>query len=139
VTSYLDDIASDLSAFHRIDDASELEARVFFTLAMRLPAYSGALAAVAARQAQERGGGARGARGTRSAPRYERSSPAANNARTADAAPPAGAAEFARINAELGATWFSYRKVKPGDAGADQPDLRQAAAAEYPELRGGNV
>lgn len=25
------------------------------------------------------------------------------------AAPPAGAAEFARFNAQLGGTWFSYR------------------------------
>lgn len=113
---------------------------MFFMLAFRLPAYSGAMAARVARQQQDgTPGGARGARGARTAPRYERSSPQANNARTADTAPPAGAAEFARINAELGATWFSYRTVKAGDVTPEgQPGLRAAAKREYPELRGGD-
>jgi hypothetical protein len=42
---YLDQIESDLSVFHRVDDAMALPAPRFFKLAALLPAYSGALAA----------------------------------------------------------------------------------------------
>jgi hypothetical protein len=113
VTDHLTDIASDLSAFHRIDDPGEMESAVFFALAYRLPAYSGAMAAVAARQAQEQGGSA--GRG-RAAPRYERNSSAANNARTAEAAPVATAAALASANAQLGGGWISHRTVKADPA-----------------------
>ena len=41
----------------------------------------------------------------------------ANNARTADTAPPAGPATFAQLNAQLGQTWFSYRTAG-GDVAA---------------------
>jgi hypothetical protein len=40
---YLDDIASDMSAFHRVDDVMELSGPVFFKLAWRLPAYAGVM------------------------------------------------------------------------------------------------
>lgn len=108
MTDHLPDIASDLSAFHRIDDPGEMEAAVFFALAYRLPAYQGAMAAVAARQSQEQGGGAR----TRGTPKYERGSSAANNARTAELAPVGTAAALAAANAQLGGGWISHRTVK---------------------------
>lgn len=93
-----------------------MESAVFFALAYRLPAYQGAMAAVAARQRQEQGG--TGASGSRRGPglRYERDSPAANNARTAENAPPATAASLAALNAQLGSTWFSHRTVQTGEA-----------------------
>lgn len=45
VLDCLTEVASDLSVFHRINDANGLEAAVFFALAQRLPVYSGAVAA----------------------------------------------------------------------------------------------
>lgn len=39
------DVASDLSAFHRVDDPMTLDAERYFSLAMRLGAYSGVIAA----------------------------------------------------------------------------------------------
>lgn len=52
---YLDDIASDLSVFHRIDDPDELDGPRYFRLAWRLAAYEGVMRARAmeARQEQE--------------------------------------------------------------------------------------
>jgi hypothetical protein len=46
-------VVSDLSAFHRITDASGLDARTFVMLAERLPAYSGAVQASFRRWAAE--------------------------------------------------------------------------------------
>lgn len=46
---HLDDIESDLSAIHRIDDMWSMEAGRFFRFARRLPAYKGAMRAVAER------------------------------------------------------------------------------------------
>lgn len=40
---YLDDIASDMSAFHRVDDIRALSARTLFSMIPRLPAYSGVM------------------------------------------------------------------------------------------------
>lgn len=59
-TEYETDIASDLSAFHRVDDPMTLTAARYFALAVRLSAYSGVIAARAEklRQDEERGGGA---------------------------------------------------------------------------------
>jgi hypothetical protein len=105
VTDYLDDIASDLSAFHRIDDAGEMEAAVFFALAARLPAYRGVMAAVAQREHGQRG---------RPAPRYDRASAMANNARAAPSAPVATAGSLAALNAQLGGQWFAHRTVSRG-------------------------
>jgi hypothetical protein len=104
VTDYLDDIASDLSAFHRIDDAGEMEAAVFFRLAHRLPAYRGVMHAVALREQQPR----------QAARTYERNSRMTNNARAADAAPAATGGAIAQVNAQLGGGWFSHKVVKPG-------------------------
>lgn len=38
---YLDDIASDMSVFHRVDDITAMPARRFFKLVVRLSAYEG--------------------------------------------------------------------------------------------------
>lgn len=80
-------------------------------LAYRLPAYSGAMAAAAMRQARD-GGGGRGRGPARAEPRYERGSAQANKARTADSAPAATAEALAGLNAQLGGGWFSVRQVK---------------------------
>ena len=54
------DVASDLSAFHRIDDVDAIDGPRYFSLAQRLTAYSGVRAAVIAegRYREERGGSA---------------------------------------------------------------------------------
>lgn len=41
----LDDIRSDMSVFHRIDDIATLDGPRFFRLAWRLPAYQGVMRA----------------------------------------------------------------------------------------------
>lgn len=41
----LDDIASDLSVFHRVDDITALDGPTFLRLAWRLPAYQGVMRA----------------------------------------------------------------------------------------------
>lgn len=53
------DVASDLSAFHRIDDVDAIDGPRYFSLAQRLTAYSGVRAAVIAerRYREEHGGG----------------------------------------------------------------------------------
>lgn len=79
---------------------------MFFSLAMRLPAYQGALAAIAARQQRE------GSGGQKQAPKYERGSQMANNARMANQAPAATAGALATVNAQLGGGWISHRTVK---------------------------
>jgi hypothetical protein len=43
---HLDDICSDLSVFHRIDDFTELDGPTLWKLAWRLPAYQGRMALV---------------------------------------------------------------------------------------------
>lgn len=45
VTEYEQDIESDLSAFHRIDDPMTIEGPRYFRLAARLGAYAGVIAA----------------------------------------------------------------------------------------------
>jgi hypothetical protein len=52
---HVDDIASDLSAFHRIDDPSQLDGPTYFRLAWRLAAYQGVMQAraIAAREEQQ--------------------------------------------------------------------------------------
>lgn len=100
-----------MSAYHRIGDISAMRSDALVRLAYRLPAYQGAVAArIAERRAQQPAPGGRTGRVTRQ-PRYERNSAAANNGHTADAAPPATADSLAALNAQLGSTWFSYRKV----------------------------
>jgi len=108
VTDHLDDVISDLSAFHRIDDAGEMEAAVFFKLIYRLPAYRGVIGNLAA-QAQQ-GTASRG----RAPSSYERGSAMENNARVADHAPPATGAKLAELSASLGGGWISHRVVKAG-------------------------
>jgi hypothetical protein len=108
VTDYLDDIVSDLSAFHRIDDAGEMEAAVFFRLVFRLPAYRGVLHAVMNRESRERGGTRPGS--SRPAA-YDRGSAMTNNARAADHAPMATAGHLAALNAQLGSQWFAHKAV----------------------------
>ena len=52
------DVASDLSAFHRVDDVDAIDGPRYFSLAQRLTAYSGVRAAVVAerRYREEHGG-----------------------------------------------------------------------------------
>lgn len=109
---YLDDIASDLSVFHRIEDAGEMEAAVFFTLACRLPAYSGVLAARLA--AEDDTPRSPSGRGNDTSGTYERNSPQAGTAATAQHAPPATAAMLGQLNAQLGGHTFSHTTVVPG-------------------------
>jgi hypothetical protein len=58
---YEADIASDLSAFHRIDDPMTIDGPRYFSLALRLPAYSGVLAARAEKIRQDEREGGSGA------------------------------------------------------------------------------
>jgi hypothetical protein len=57
VLDYLDDIESDLSAFHRIDDLYALDGPRFFRLAVRLTSYAGVMQARAVALEEERKGG----------------------------------------------------------------------------------
>lgn len=45
VLDHLDDLDSDFSVFHRVDDFRSLRAPRMFALAQRLPAYGGVMAA----------------------------------------------------------------------------------------------
>lgn len=60
-TEYEADIASDLSAFHRVDDPMTIDGPRYFMLAIRLAAYSGVIAARAEKIRQDENGGASGA------------------------------------------------------------------------------
>lgn len=53
VLDYLDDIASDMSVFHRVDDISDLPGPLFFKRAHRLTAYQGVMQARANETAAE--------------------------------------------------------------------------------------
>ncbi len=57
INDHLDDIASDLSALHRIDDWRALDGPRFFTLALRLWAYPGMVRALALAEVAEDDGG----------------------------------------------------------------------------------
>ena len=50
---HLDDLESDFSAFHRVDDISAMDAPRFFRLAPRLTAYQGVMAARLMAEQQE--------------------------------------------------------------------------------------
>lgn len=58
---YEADIASDLSAFHRVDDPMTIDGPRYFSLAPRLAAYSGVLAARVAKMREDERTGASGA------------------------------------------------------------------------------
>lgn len=60
---YEADIASDLSAFHRIDDPMTISGPRYFMLAPRLAAYSGVIAARAAKIQHDEREGVGGAQG----------------------------------------------------------------------------
>jgi hypothetical protein len=45
VLDHLDDVVSDFSVFHRVDDVTALPGPVFFTMANRLAAYAGVIQA----------------------------------------------------------------------------------------------
>jgi hypothetical protein len=110
-----------MSVFHRIGDISVMRSAAFLKLATRLAVYNGAVAARIAADRRERQQVAPSAarRSASRRPMYEARSPMANNGYTADTAPPAGAADFARLNAQLGSTWFSYRTAD-GSGGGDR-------------------
>ena len=84
---------------------------MFFMLAFRLPAYKGVMQAVARQEAE----GSPGARrpSSRRSGGYERNSAQANNARTADHAPPATGGSLAALDTQLGGGWISHKVVKP--------------------------
>ena len=73
---------------------------MFFMLCFRLPAYRGVMQAVARQEAEGTGGARRPSRGR--AGGYERNSPQANNARTADFAPPATGGSIAALDTHAG-------------------------------------
>ncbi len=54
VLDYLDDLESDFSAIHRIEDMYELDGPRFFSLAMRLAAYPGVMQVRASEQDEKR-------------------------------------------------------------------------------------
>ena len=58
---YEADIASDLSAFHRIDDPMTIDGPRYFSLAPRLSAYAGVMAARAEKMRQDEREGVSGA------------------------------------------------------------------------------
>lgn len=92
---YLPDIASDLSRFHRIDDANTLEAPVFFALVRRLSAYGGMIAARLQMQAEP-------GRVDTAAQQAKRPEPA-----------PVTPQVLRELNAKLGANAFSFAAVSP--------------------------
>lgn len=53
VWTHWEDVLSDLSVFHRVDDPGRLTIRRFRSLALRLPAYAGALRAALGAQTAE--------------------------------------------------------------------------------------
>lgn len=53
ILAHLDDVASDMSVFHRVDDITELDGPTFFRLVWRLPAYSGVVRALVAEQRED--------------------------------------------------------------------------------------
>jgi hypothetical protein len=110
VTGCLDDLASDFSRFHGIRDVSVLGSRAFLRLARRLEFYGGIMTARA--RAGQATPGPQQAPARRTPPRYDSTSPHANNARTADSAPPATGAFIQGMDAQLGGGWLSYRTVK---------------------------
>lgn len=59
VLDHLDDIDSDMSAFHRVDDArTTLPAPLYFARAQRLGAYTGVMQARIIEQQKDKDGGA---------------------------------------------------------------------------------
>jgi hypothetical protein len=58
---YEADIASDLSVFHRVDDPRTIDGPRYFSLAVRLTAYAGVMAARAEKMRQDRENGPHGA------------------------------------------------------------------------------
>jgi hypothetical protein len=123
VLGHLDDIASDLSAIHGIRDMTQLSGPAFFALAFRLGAYESVMRArfVAQQQAsapaQQQGPVAP----ARSAPQPERTEvPATKVALQAD---------------PVMSGLISFGGGKQAAAKPQQPDLRESAMREYPELR----
>ena len=98
-----------MSAIHRIDDAGEMEAAVFFSLISRLPAYDGVLAARIRAETQDDEPAPR-----RQAPHATSNGYRKNRPSTADTAPAATGAQLAALNAQLGSQWFSHAKVPAG-------------------------
>ena len=97
-----------MSAIHRIDDAGEMEAAVFFSLISRLPAYDGVLAA-RIRAEDDEPAPRRQAAHAGTSNGYRK-----NHASTADTAPPATGAQLAALNAQLGSEWFAHTSVPAG-------------------------
>jgi hypothetical protein len=119
VTGCLDDLVSDFSRFHGIRDVTVLGSRAFLRLARRLEFYGGIMTARA--KAGLSTAAPQAAPVRRMPPRYDSTSPHANNARTAASAPPATGAFLQGMDAQLGGGWITYRtapKVEGGDVNA---------------------
>lgn len=82
---YEADIASDLSAFHRIDDPMTIDGPRFFSLAARLAAYSGVMAARAYKLREDERNGVSGAHGAAQPHSRAAASSPANPSRVSDA------------------------------------------------------
>lgn len=85
---------------------------MFFTLVMRLPAYSGVLAARLAAEDTQPTAVSASAAGRSQV--YEQGSGAANNAATASSAAPLTTTEMLSLNGKLGAGYFSHAAVPGG-------------------------
>jgi hypothetical protein len=110
-----------MSAIHGIDDIWSMPAAKFFAFAWRLPHYQGAMRDwVLAEQRS----------GTRQAPQR----PAYRAAPAARDEPPPATPAVVRSDPALGGV-FSFGSFSSPAAISGQPDLRETAQQEYPELR----
>lgn len=96
VLDCLDDVCSDLSAFHHVADASELEGAVFFRLAQRLVSYQGAVRARLERELRRV---------------QATGAPVADAPPAVRKPPPVTGESLAELNRKIGKRWFSYTQV----------------------------
>jgi hypothetical protein len=136
VLPHLDDIASDFSAFHHVDDITALPGPVFFRLAHRLGAYDGVMRLRSMMLAREQ------------EPRPPQRTPAAAAPPQPRRRPPAGAvtpetlaSEDALLGRIISFGAIGQAPPQPNASAPDQgaedhrPDLREVAQRQYPELR----
>lgn len=62
VLGHLDNLRSDFSVLHRVDEIEQLPAPRFFAYCYRMSSYTGVMAGVVARQIEARGSASRGRR-----------------------------------------------------------------------------
>jgi hypothetical protein len=120
IPGHLADIESDMSALHGVDDIWSMPAARFFAFAWRLPHYQGVMRDVVL--AEQNSGRSRQPEQQRA---IQRAAPSAREA------PPPATPAVVRSDPALGGV-FSFGSFSAGGA---QPDLRETAQQEYPELR----